>query len=215
MEIGTLIVQEMQVHNLFCSHTIHSDLLEFFLSINKLLGLSEFNECDLNFSQSFSWHFCFYSYRDNGLNSTIWPRYANDGKKQNSRLKILQMILLSPLFLSMHGVTVHNLYLSGFTPLILGHFGSPFFSVLLCHSPNLLSVRPKWLCLPASLLSISFRYSSIHPVAVSGPAVSWPPPRWALCPGGAWWPVSLSPPVLRDSHGTWSLSCSSIFWFTF
>lgn len=90
----------------------------------------------------------------------------------------------------------------------LGHSSSPVFSLFLCHTPNLLSVRPKWLHLPVSILSISFPYSSLHPAAVSLPAGSWPPPRWALCPGGSWWPASLSVPVMQSSHRTRSLSGS-------
>lgn len=62
----------------------------------------------------------------------------------------------------------------------LGHFTSPIFSVFLCHTPNLLSVKPKWLCLPASLLSISFPYSSLHPVRLLSP----PQLALGLCPGG-------------------------------
>lgn len=47
------------------------------------------------------------------------------------------------------------------------------FIFFLCHTPNLLSVRPKWLQLPASLNSIhsiSSPASSLHPAAVSSPA---------------------------------------------
>lgn len=61
----------------------------------------------------------------------------------------------------------------------LGHSSSPVFSLFLCHTPNLLSVRPKWLHLPVSLLSISFPHSSLHPAAVSLPQLAL-----GLRPGG-------------------------------
>ena len=78
---------------------------------------------------SFSWHLCCYSYRDNGLNSTIQQWYANaDGQVENNTNDPD-----FPLFLSTHAVTVHNLYLSGFffCPLI---FRAVWFSHFLCVS---------------------------------------------------------------------------------
>lgn len=69
--------------------------------------------------------------------------------------------------------------------------------MLLCPAPNLRSVRPKWLHRPVSIFSISCPQSSLCPATAALPAGSWPRHRWALCPGGSWWPASLSAPGLR------------------
>lgn len=54
--------------------------------------------------------------------------------------------------------------------LFFWHFSSPIFSVFLCYTLSLLSVKPKWLCLTAFLLSISFPYSSLHPALLLSPS---------------------------------------------
>lgn len=64
-------------------------------------------------------------------------------------------------FLSMHGVTVHNLYLSGFNPHILGHFSSPIFHVSFATLPISSLSGPNG----SVFLHLSFQFPSlIHPV---------------------------------------------------